>query len=598
MNIIYKIFFICKQVLIVFCISFLLSLQIVSADTTQQVNSNELLLGSRSLKSQRANGFKTRENQPGWPLDLPLDWGADPYNDRDWQFLLHSWRMTDPFIVEYFKTGEASLIEEALAYAVDWHDFHYIQNKEAYFSWDDFGTGMRALRLAFFIDLIQRKIIKIDINSKEKILFLANEHIKKLKDENFFSKNNHGIFAMGGLHLLCSVYSKNPACNDDTNKYIERNFRNIFDKQFTEEGVHTEGAPGYHFYISEILNTRLRGARRISSYVNNILEKTEDVKPWLVFPNKVISRVGDTLGTETNTDKISFESLKSIQPTCIQKNKCFLVGDFTKSGYAIVRSIPDTTKDQSMIFVTGMAHNIGHKHADDLSFQLFEFGRFIFIDSGAYADQLDSMNEYALSLAAHNTISIQDTTNPNNLDQQVCSSNQTVKAHHNQYEKRTWGEISKEMKTVEMKGSFLKPIRAMDNKFIIHGKVDRKNLFSQERYISYVPGETLFIEDTLLSSKEHNYTSSLHLASDLHPILVGSNTFIIDLGNNSLEGKLLSKNCKIFTARGQKKPLLGRTTVKYLEMTPTTVVQAICPGKNRKIRWEIVFHKNNAKKCI
>ncbi len=588
-NKICKKFLILKQILIVFIISFLFHIQEIYAEIIEQIHSDDLYIVSLNggLKRLRAEGFVTSEHPP-WPLDVPLDWGADPFKNRNWQFQLHCWRMIDQFLIEYFKTGEISLIEEALVFVEDWHDYHFIKNKSATFSWEDMSTGIRALRLAFFLDVIRRNIINVDKNLKEKLFFLIKQHVNKLKEEKWISKKNHGIFQIAGLHLLCMVAADNPVCNN-TKSFMERHFKEILGEQFTEEGVHTEGAPYYHLYISELLNTRLKAARQLSS-VDNVLEKAELVKPWLLFPNKVIARIGDSTGTREN---VSFESLNTIKPTCIQKNKCFLIGDFTASGYAIIRSIPDN-KDQSMIFVTGMAHNTGHKHADDLSFELFEFGRFIFIDSGSYTSQFDSMRKYVLSSAAHNTISIQDTILPINSEKLPISSPKSVETKNNKYEKVAWKDIIDQVNTVEMSGSFLRSIKAKNNEFEIHGKVDRKNLFSQERYISYIPGEKLRIEDTLVSPTEHNYVSSLHLALDLHPVLVGSNTFIVDLDNGSLEAKLLSKDCKISTARGQKNPILGWTTVKYLEMVPITVVRAICPGKNRKIIWEIEFHRQKA----
>ena len=56
-----------------------------------------------------------------------------------------------------------------------------------------------------------------------------------------------------------------------------------------------------------------------------------------------------------------------------------------------------------MLIVTGACWNDTHKHVDDLSFELFEFGRMIFIDSGIYSYTRDSMRSYVLGPLAHNT---------------------------------------------------------------------------------------------------------------------------------------------------------------------------------------------------
>ncbi len=572
-----------KRILIICSISFLVHIQKIPAEVIKDIHVEDIYLSALEgkLKKMRTEGFVTSSHPP-WPLDLPLDWGANPFKDRDWQFQLNTWRMIDQYIIEYFETQDKSLIEKSLKFVEDWHDYHFVKNKTSDFSWEDMATGIRAMRLAFYINAIRKNLISVDDKLKKKIYFLANQHINKLQQENFFSKtNNHGIFALAGLHLLCREHFENPACNSDTKTFIKKTFKEIFDKQFTEEGVHTEGNPEYHFYITKTLNHKIKApVQEILGDISNLLTKAEKIKPWLLFPNKILSRVGDSRGRLYN---ISFDSLKSIEPACIEKDKCYLVGDLTKSGYAIIRTIPET-KDESMLFVTGMAHNVAHKHADDLSFQLFEFGRFIFIDTGSYSDEFNTMRKYIISTAAHNTISVQNNKlNPVNVKK--------TEAENDQYETLTWREVISEVNTVEMTGSFLKSVKAMDNKFEVHGKVDRKNLFSQERYIYYIPGKKLRIEDKLLSSNEHNYVSSLHFAPDINVVLFKNNAYA-DFGNGSLHAKILSENCQLSMARGQKNPILGwANTGKYGEMIPTTVVQATCPGKNRTIIWEIEFYK-------
>ncbi len=560
--------------IIVFTSLFFVCIQKIPAEVIKDIYLVDLEGG---LKKLHTEGFAT-SNHPPWPLDLPIDWGANPFKDRDWQFQLHAWRMIDQYFIEYSKTKDKALIEESLKFVEDWHDYHFVKNKKADFTWENMSTGIRAMRLAFYIKAIRKNLISIDENLKDKVYFLASEHINKLKQEYFFYNNNHGIFALAGLHLLCREDFENPTCNVDTKNYVKRRFKKIIDAQYTEEGVHTEGNPQYHFYVSDTLAKKLKApTQEILSEMSDLFNKIENVKPWLLFPNREVSRVGDSSGRKYY---ISFDPLKFIEPTCINKDKCYLVGDFTKSGYAIIRSIPET-KDESMLFVTGMAHNIAHKHADDLSFQLFEFGRLILIDTGFYSYEYDTMRKYTMSTAAHNTISIQNNkTNPVN----------DIK-NESKYEAVSWKEIVSEVNTVEMVGSFLKSVKAMDNKFQVHGKVDRKNLFSQERYIYYIPGKMLWIEDTLSSTSEHNYVSSLHFAPDINVVLYKNNAYA-DFGNGSLHAKVLSENCQLSMARGQKNPILGwANTGTFGEMIPTTVVRAICPGKDRKIVWEVEFYK-------
>src|SRR3712207_4074907 len=112
------------------------------------------LVPAQSYEAQRERGFIARKDSIPYPLTLPIDWGADPYADPNWHAKLQHWRMTDPILERYFATGERELLREAFDYAVDWHRWHFVEGREAAYSWRDGGTGIRALRIAFFLDRV------------------------------------------------------------------------------------------------------------------------------------------------------------------------------------------------------------------------------------------------------------------------------------------------------------------------------------------------------------------------------------------------------------------------------------------------------------
>jgi hypothetical protein len=210
-----------------------------------------------------------------------------------------------------------------------------------------------------------------------------------------------------------------------------------------------------------------------------------------------------------------------------------------------------------MLFVMGMAYTDTHKHADDLSFVLFEHGRPLFIDSGKYGYNGDSMRNYVESAAAHNTISLMDRTiKPTDL---------------------------------VLTGSQLDPIVLNGGGFRISGKLERPGLFKQSREIQYQPGQSLVIRDEISSDQERQFTSSLHLARDLRPELVDRGFDIVLPGGTRIKARLGEADCRIESARGQKDPILGWESVSYLKMEPASVVRAICPGRSRTITWNIAL---------
>ena len=66
--------------------------------------------------------------------------------------------------------------------------------------------------------------------------------------------------------------------------------------------------------------------------------------------------------------------------------------------------MPDATATQSLDEI----RSTGFKPRPDLSFELFENGRMIFIDSGMYSYTIDEMRAYVAGPGAHNTISLGD----------------------------------------------------------------------------------------------------------------------------------------------------------------------------------------------
>ncbi|NKB78828.1 hypothetical protein HED49_06665 [Ochrobactrum daejeonense] len=265
-------------------------------------------------------------------------------------------------------------------------------------------------------------------------------------------------------------------------------------------------------------------------------------------PRRELAPIGDSEGKAGAP-----QALAGGRHECLPDNRCFALANIEQSGYAIVRS--DNPQGPSMLFVTGMEQAQPHDHADDLSFVLYERGRLIFTEAGKYSYQDDAMRKYALSKEAHNTISIAG---------QSIGPDDTLSG-----------------------SSLLSSTRVEGGQFVLEGKAKHPNLFTQERQIHYRPGEKLIIKDRLSARSTYDYVSSLYLAPDLEPILT-DNGFEVRFNNTIISASLSEADCALEVVRGRTDPTpLGWTTTSYLKMEPTTVVRAVCPGRNRTIGWEI-----------
>jgi len=515
--------------------------------TVAPIEKSDLFLTRLSLERQNKAGFKPRKNLAAYPLDLPLDWAADPFKDGNWRFQLNAWRMLDPYITAWFETGDPKHLENALRFIRDWYGFHIRDGKPNAFAWYDMSTGLRGQHIAVIENARQRGEITLTQQDADMLADLARLHIRQTRRDGI-TASNHGLFQLAGLALLCRSFPEDRACRtmDD---YIRREFSILMKGQFTDQGVHKEHSPDYHMFMMRAIE-RMGALGRYFADVN--MDKVEAVALWLVFPNGANARIGDSEKTGKPLDT-------NPEPSCLSEEVCFAVGDFTKSGYAIIRDLPSNAPD-SMLFVTGMAHSGVHRHADALSFELFEAGRFVFIDGGKYGYDDTARRRYVLTSDAHNTVGLE-------------------------------GEPIAP-RFYEETGSYLSPIKPTLDGFVVSGVVDVDDYFTLSRELTYFPGKHLRIADTLSAKKRRPYVSQLLLAPDLTPDRT-ANGFSVDLGQQILTGRLESEGCEIEIVRGQAKPYLGWHSPAYQIMEPTSAVRAVCPGQNRDIVWDIRLTPKN-----
>lgn len=517
----------------------------------QPIEKNDLYISKRTLSRYNEVGFQSNSSSPPIKLLTPLDWAMDPNNDPNWRFQLNAWRMIDPYINEYFKKNDIEHITKGFEFVRDWHDYNLAKDLENKYKWYDMSTGIRAMRIAFFKDLSNRNKIEFSKQDLDIIDELAQRHVIELKDMGI-TQSNHGLFQLGGVALICRVYAASDYClNSD--EYIEFEINKLLSKQFTSQGVHVENSPEYQGFMIRAMEAI--GALHNFYGEQGNLTKMKAVDPWLVFPNGDYARVGDTedKGTPLSAD---------INVDCLEKlNECFAVGDFSQSGYAIVRDKPSHNPD-SMIFVTGMGHSYRHSHADALSFELYEHGKFLFVDAGKYGYFQDEGREYVLSANGHNSISMSNTV----LGRRAFKNT----------------------------GSYIQSIENNGKEFSIVGSAEARGLFRFDRTINYVPGNSIEIIDQverLTKKASHGkIVSQLLFANDLYPEKIDGG-FKVKFDDIWVNGKLDAPNCRLTLVRGQKDPLLGWQSTNRRILTEATAARVTCDEDNPRIKWNVNFSK-------
>ena len=508
------------------------------------LSTSSLLLYSGGNSVKRVKEFRStwfvppgRELKP-WPLTLPLDWSADPYKDKNWQFHLHAWRMIDPMLVAWSSTNDIDYAKYALELITDWYDYHFLLKRGSKFQWYDMSVGLRAAKLAYIIQRVAVKDLTIDKDGYRMLLILAYEHARYLMDPTQLSSSNHGLFQLHGLMALCQQVPFVKTCGG-YQKYVEHSLTKLLSTQFNQEGVHLEHSPEYHFFANSVVLKVLKSGwyNNIQS-VTDLMDKVSLNKAYMVFPDKTIVTVGDS-----QARKRANAQFPQGKDSCIERfmndEDCYFSKMFFEAGYGVVRSdwaVP--TESSSMLFFMGMFHSSAHKLPDDLSFEWFDQGRRILTNAGKYSYDKDEFRRFVKSTRAHNTI-------------EINQSNFKVT------EKYAYG-------------SALEAASRDEGIFKIRGKVIHKGLgTTHTRNIYYLPRKWLIVSDDFSADSMNEYTQWFHFDSSLNVDAADECSVKAEEGDGKfvLLIKNFSDKCSYEILNGQTEPRLqGWVTSSYGKM--------------------------------
>ena len=159
------------------------------------------LLLARSFGQTKRLGTVFRKDGDSLRLKPPIDWGQDPFNDRNWCFNLHALRAIDPALDKHIRTGKPEALRYALSWILDWRRAQ-LEGTASEFANHDMASGLRAGRIAYVLQHAEAGNFPVEASELNILRALASEHMEALGNPDFLARNNHALFS--DRRSLCS----------------------------------------------------------------------------------------------------------------------------------------------------------------------------------------------------------------------------------------------------------------------------------------------------------------------------------------------------------------------------------------------------------
>lgn len=309
--------------------------------------------------------------------------------NRSDQRYLYSFFMLNDLINSYNQTENIEYLKKGFAYLKDFYeqcpyDFDPVDNMP----WHDEATAQRQINTVRFYKVAKNFLDEDQLKlMRDNLEFTAG----KLNTEMYSGFNNHGMFQDLSLYFYGKAFAK-PTLVSASTKRLQEYFLN----SFSNEGVHLENSPEYHFEMLYILNDFFNSvqSKDFTKYdeLLDIYEKSINYSKAIILPNGYLPNIGDTASLKI--DLKDFYQISDIKNSNNNRNR------FLNSGYDIYKN------GENYLAFIGPSYLSYHHHDQDLSFWLYKNGN-IFTEVGKYGyDWENPITQYVRTYPAHNSVVI------------------------------------------------------------------------------------------------------------------------------------------------------------------------------------------------
>lgn len=470
----------------------------------------------------------------------PVDWRMNPRDSKAWVREIQNLGWLRALFAVYQDeeayseaTRHAALLQ-ARDLALDWIEANPLQGDIA--AWRAWGDKRAADRVPYLAYLTRAGACEDILSDKlaSTLLDSLKDHGEYLSNPDVYQPTNHGLFTDLGLTLLAG-YVPFWAVADEWSELARHRFEDTLRRQVNwDEGVWLEHSAGYQFLVLGLIEKFARYTDNRDSELFSLLDRMWDVGGWLTMPDDRIVQFGDTLKTPPERALVAAKDDSGLRT-------------YRGSGYAIVKPSPGR-----YLAMTAGYHNGAHKHADDLSFDLYEGGHRILSDTGLYHKDRDRFHEFDQSSRAHSVLTADGADFPHDGEGPFY-------------------------------GSGIMASGSQAGWYAILGKNPslRRQDVQHRRLLLYRPGEALLIADRVRASDPHKYQRYFQLGPNVD---IQGKDGDLALDASGLHGVLhddqLAAKSRLTTTRAQDEPLLGWTFPVFRQSVPRWTVKYTSEKRN------------------
>ncbi|WP_214757831.1 heparinase II/III family protein [Exiguobacterium sp. s123] len=425
-----------------------------------------------------------------WHRDIPSS------SSNSYPFQIHYLTVLNQLTQAYNATNDTAYLKYGMRVVKSWTKAHPVANYKQYrWPYNDHGTSVRTFHLLNFWDVYKSSSLYKDTAFTGLMLRTLHEHGTLLATSSFYKyEHNHGVFQDMALTAIAQTFpqfDQSARWKTIADSRLDKQIRH----SITSDAVHLEHSPGYQAYMYHVLDRFVIWADdnrfTLPSSMNRV-EYMPKQLTYMVKPNGTLPIFGDTSGARRTTSIIphidDFPQLAYAVSGGKEGSRPPLTVKKISTQYSFMREYwsapPRAFNQATQVMMTAGYHSSAHKHADDLSIDLYGLGRDFIIETGRYGYTNRPERQRVFGVDAHNTVHRDGA----NLDLSAS--------------------MREKSKIVTVKNLGPSLLAMGESKLIGKGATHRRTLV-------YDKAQTLVVYDRISSPTQEKFVQRFHLAEGL-----------------------------------------------------------------------------------